>query len=250
MTPLIEVCIEGPDAVVTAQENGADRVELCAGLALGGLTPGPGVVDRALEVARIPVHVLVRPREGDFLYSSEEFAAVLRDVAWLRERGAHGVVIGCLTASGEVDRERTRQLVETARPMSVTFHRAFDQTRDPLEALEVLIGCGVDRVLTSGQQRSAVDGAGTLRRLVDAAGDRITILGCGGLRPHNVRQVLDEVPLEEVHFSALQAVPSPMTFRQDQVHFNQTAPQDLRQETSAQQVRQMAELIRTSMPLG
>ncbi|GMA15277.1 copper homeostasis protein CutC (plasmid) [Deinococcus metallilatus] len=249
MTPLIEVCVEGVDAVVTAQQNGADRVELCAGLALGGLTPGPGVVERALEVARIPVHVLVRPREGDFLYSDEEFTTLLRDVEWLRECSVHGVVIGCLTQAGEVDRERTRQLVQAARPMSVTFHRAFDQARDPLEALEVLVECGVDRVLTSGQRGSAVEGAATLRQLVSAAGNRITILGCGGLRPHNIRQVLEGVPLAEVHFSALQAVPSPMTFGQTQVHFNKAAPdtEDLKRETSAEQVRRMVELIRTFM---
>lgn len=243
MTPLIELCTEGVDGLLTAQQQGADRVELCAGLALGGLTPGPGVIQEALALARIPVHVLVRPRDGDFLYSDHEFATMLRDVAWLRERDAAGVVVGCLTAQGEVDRERTRQLVQAARPMSVTFHRAFDQTRDPFEALEVLIGCGVDRVLTSGQQTSGLEGAATLRQLVRVAGERITILGCGGLRPHNIRQLLEAVPLREVHFSALQPVPSPMTIPPAQVRFGQAAT-DLRQETSARQVRQMVRLIR------
>lgn len=247
MTPLTEVCVEGVDAVVTAQRSGADRVELCAGLALGGLTPSLGTVERALQVARIPVHVLVRPRDGGFVYSPEEFATILGDVELLRARNVHGVVIGCLTASAEVDRACVTRLVRAARPMSVTFHRAFDLARDPLEALEVLIACGVDRVLTSGQHGSALEGAQTLRRLVAAAGDRITILGCGGLRPHNVVRVLEVVPLQEVHFSALQPVPSPMDAGCPQVRFTKAGDmEDVRQTTSGEQVRQMVELVRTS----
>lgn len=206
--PLVEVCVEGIDAVAVAQEHGADRVELCASLSEGGVTPSLGTVRAAVAVARIPVHVIVRPRGGDFLYSGAEFLTMLEDVRLIRETGAQGVVSGCLTPEGAVDLERTRALIAAARPLSVTFHRAFDLTPDPFRALEDLIACGVDRVLTSGQQRTAVLGADLLGALLKRAEGRIVILGCGGLRPDSVGTVLRRVPLLEIHFSALRPVGS------------------------------------------
>jgi copper homeostasis protein len=151
-TPLIEICVEGLDGFLAAQEGGADRVELCASLIEGGLTPSVGTILEVKARARIPFHVIIRPRGGDFLYSDTEFASMLADVKALRELGVPGIVIGCLTPDGRIDEDRTAQLVRAARPMKVTCHRAFDMTRDPEEALEALIRCGVDRVLTSGQR--------------------------------------------------------------------------------------------------
>ena len=160
MPLLIEVCVEGVDGLVAAQDGGADRVELCASLLEGGLTPSLGVIRQAMKVATIPFHVIVRPRGGDFLYSGLEFESMLADVEACRGLGVPGVVVGCLTADGRIDEERMRRLVEAARPMSVTCHRAFDMTRDIPEAVEALIRCGVDRVLTSGQRDTAVEGLG------------------------------------------------------------------------------------------
>ena len=168
-TPLIEVCVEGIDGLLAAEQAGADRVELCASLVEGGLTPSAGTVREALKLARIPFHVIVRPRGGDFLYSDAEFNSIVGDVEALRDLGVAGVVVGCLTADGAIDEARMRTLVEAAGPLAVTCHRAFDMTRDPTEALEALIRCGVGRVLTSGQRDTAVEGIDLLAALVNQA---------------------------------------------------------------------------------
>ena len=216
-TPLIELCVEGIDGFLTAQEAGADRVELCASLVEGGLTPSIATVRAAVKAARIPVHVIVRPRGGDFLYSDAEFTTMVEDIRALRGEGVAGVVIGCLTPDGRIDEARTRALVEAARPMSVTCHRAFDMTADAGEALEALIRCGVDRVLTSGQRDTALDGIAILKRVREQAAGRIVVMGCGALDAGNIRQVRDEAGLTELHFAALKAVPSGMAFRNPHV---------------------------------
>jgi copper homeostasis protein len=214
--PLIEVCVEGPDGAVAAAQGGADRVELCASLLEGGLTPSLGVLRATLVAVRIPVMAMVRPRGGDFLYSDLEFAAMLDDVAAFKAAGAAGVVFGCLTADGDVDTGRTRALVEAAKPLAVTFHRAFDMARDPSAALEALIGCGVDRVLTSGQRPTALAGLDLLRRLAARAAGRIVVMGCGALSADTIATVRD-AGLPELHFSALQAVASPMRWRNPEI---------------------------------
>ncbi len=215
--PLIELCVEGIDGFLAAQEAGADRVELCASLMEGGLTPSLATIRAAVQAARIPVHVIIRPRGGDFLYSKAEFETMVEDIAALRDEGVAGVVIGCLTPDGEIDEARTRALVEAARPMSVTCHRAFDMTADAGEALEALIHCGVDRVLTSGQRDTAVEGIAILKRAVEQAAGRIVIMGCGALDAENIRKVRDETGLTEMHFAALKTVPSGMAFRNPHV---------------------------------
>jgi copper homeostasis protein len=211
--PFIEICVEGIDGLVAAQVAGADRVELCAALVEGGLTPSIGTVRAALAVATIPFHVIVRPRGGDFLYSDLEHRSMLDDVAALRDAGVAGIVIGCLRADGTVDEERMTALTEAAGPLAVTCHRAFDMTRDPLEALEALIRCGVDRVLTSGQRDSAIEGADLLADLVERAGNRIIVMGCGALDADNIRNIQRHTGLSEMHFAALRDVPSGMLYR-------------------------------------
>lgn len=210
---MIEVCVEGVDGAVAAAEGGADRVELCASLIEGGITPSLGTVRAAVAAVRVPVMVMVRPRGGDFLYSEREFASMLDDVAALRSSGAAGVVFGCLTADGAIDEARTRALVEAARPLSVTVHRAFDMTADPRTALEALVRCGVDRVLTSGQQVRGIDGVGMLAALVRQAAGRIIVLGCGALDTATIGAVRREAGLAELHFSAPAVVASAMGYR-------------------------------------
>jgi copper homeostasis protein len=210
--PLVEVCVEGPDAAVAAESGGADRVELCASLMEGGVTPSPGVVRATLRAVRIPVMAMVRPRGGDFLYSALEFAAMLEDVAAHKASGVAGVVFGCLTPQGDIDTARTAALVTAARPLSVTVHRAFDMARDPEAALEALIGCGVDRVLTSGQQPTALAGLPLLTRLVARSGGRIVVMGCGEVRP-DTASALRNAGLTELHFAAPKDVPSGMLWR-------------------------------------
>jgi len=215
--PLIELCVEGIDGFLAAQEAGADRVELCASLMEGGLTPSLATIRAAVKAAKIPVHVIIRPRGGDFLYSDAEFASMVEDVKALREEGVAGVVIGCLTPDGKIDEARTKALVEAARPMSVTCHRAFDMTADAHEALEALVRCGVDRVLTSGQRDTAVEGIAILKSAVEQAAGRIVVMGCGALDAGNIRTVRDEAGLTEMHFAALKTVPSGMAFRNPHV---------------------------------
>lgn len=211
--PLIELCVEGIDGAVAAAEAGADRIELCASLVEGGITPSLGTVRAAVAAVRVPVMVMVRPRGGDFLYSDREFASMLDDVATMRGSGAAGVVFGCLTADGAIDEARTRALVAAARPMSATVHRAFDMTADPAEALEALVRCGVDRVLTSGQAPTAREGLALLGRLQAQAAGRIVILGCGALDADSIATVWRAAGLAELHFAAPATVASAMRHR-------------------------------------
>lgn len=215
--PLIEVCVEGIDGLLAAQSAGADRVELCASLLEGGLTPSLGTVRAALQRATIPFHVIVRPRGGDFLYSEAEFASMVADVEALRDLGVAGVVVGCLKADGTIDESRMTVLVEAAGPLAVTCHRAFDMTREPAEAIEALIRCGIGRVLTSGQRDTAVEGQALLAQLVKQAAGRIIVLGCGALDARNIAGVQRATGLTEMHFAALKDVPSGMNYRNPQV---------------------------------
>ncbi|MER9895710.1 copper homeostasis protein CutC [Mesorhizobium sp. M0119] len=215
--PLIEICVEGIDGLLAAQAAGADRVELCASLIEGGITPSFGTVRTALELATIPFHVIVRPRGGDFLYGEAEYRSMLADVRALAELGVAGVVVGCLNADGMIDEQGMSELVKAAGRLNVTCHRAFDMTRDPTEALEALVRCKVGRVLTSGQHDTALEGADLLADLVRQAGDRIIILGCGGLDPENIGKVRRKTGLSEMHFAALKDVPSAMRYRNPKV---------------------------------
>ena len=223
-TPLIEICVEGIDGLLAAQQAGADRVEFCASLIEGGLTPSLGTVREALKLANIPFYVMVRPRGGDFLYSDTEFSSMVGDVEALRDLGVAGVVVGCLTADGAIDEARMGTLVEVAGPLAVTCHRAFDMTRDAAEALEALIRAGVGRVLTSGQRDTAMEGIELLAALVKQAAGRIVILGCGALDAGNIATVRARAGLAEMHFAALKDVPSGMRFRNPHVGMGGSDP--------------------------
>jgi copper homeostasis protein len=221
--PLIEICVEGIDGLAAAQSAGADRVELCASLLEGGLTPSMGVVRQALKIATIPFHVIIRPRGGDFLYSELEYETMLDDVRACRELGVVGVVFGCLTPDGRIDEVRMAELTTAARPMKVTCHRAFDMTRDGDEAIEALVRAGVDRVLTSGQRDTALEGIDILKRTHEVARGRITIMACGALDEGNVAEVLKRSQADELHFAALTTVGSRMAFRNPHVGMGGTA---------------------------
>ena len=188
-------------------------MELCAGLVEGGTTPSMGTLGLVLERAGIDTVVLVRPRGGDFLYAPEDLDTILRDVAVVRASGAYGIATGALTPEGSVDVRAMESIMEAAGPLSVTFHRAFDMVRDPAEALETLIGLGVDRVLTSGLERSVPEGKGLIRELVQRAGRRISIMPGGGLREESLRGIVEETGVREVHFTALSHWESPMVHR-------------------------------------
>ncbi len=198
---------------MAAERGGADRVELCAALVEGGTTPSLGAIREARARTRLRIMVMIRPRAGDFLYSDVDLAVMERDIRAAKEIGVDGVVFGLLDPDGDVDVPRTGRLVEIARPLEVTFHRAFDHTRDPVLALEKLIAAGVTRVLTSGQERTAAEGAALLARLVGLAGSRIAVMPGGGIREHNVREIVERTGAREVHLSAGGAEPSAMIFK-------------------------------------
>ncbi|SEK58714.1 copper homeostasis protein CutC [Nonomuraea pusilla] len=209
-----EICVDSTAGALAAEEAGAHRVELCAALFEGGLTPTLGTVEATLAaVSSIRVHVIIRPRGGDFIYDPYEIAAMERDVATVAAAGAHGVVIGALTPSGEVDAEVAERLIGAAGGLSVTFHRAFDMAADPFAALDALAGLGVDRVLTSGQDVTALEGAPLIAALVEHAGDRLVVMPGGGITPRNVNRVVEATGVTEIHFGALVDAPSPAVHR-------------------------------------
>ncbi|HMN87549.1 MAG TPA: copper homeostasis protein CutC [Bauldia sp.] len=209
---IYEICVDSVDGVKAAKAAGAHRVELCADLIEGGITPSLGMIRRARAVEGIKLHVIIRPRGGDFLYDDDEFAMMETDIDVAKAEGADGVVIGLLTADGQVDVERTRILVARARPMAVTFHRAFDMATDAFAALEALIGLGIERVLTTGQEPSPLEGLPLIVELMEKAGGRIIVMP-GGAAPKTVGRIVAAAHPAEMHFAALAPVESAMRFR-------------------------------------
>lgn len=214
---IFEICVDAVAGVRAAKAAGAQRVELCGDLIEGGITPSRGMMRQARTIAGIGLHVMIRPRGGDFLFDDDEFAIMEADIDTAKTEGADGVVIGLLTEAGTVDDERARALIGRARPLSVTFHRAFDMTPDPFEALETLIGLGVDRVLTSGQEASVLEGLPLIAELVRKAGRRIIIMPGGGITPRNAARIVAAASPKEMHFAALEPAASGMTFRRAHV---------------------------------
>jgi copper homeostasis protein len=214
---ICEICVDSVEGVRAAKAAGAARVELCASLIEGGITPSRGMIQQARAVSGIKLHVIIRPRGGDFLFSEVEFTAMAADIETAKLEGADGVVIGQLTADGLVDVARTRQLMALARPMAVTFHRAFDVTPDAFSALETLVDLGVDRILTSGQEASVLEGLPLVAELVKRAGDRIIIMPGGGITARNVERIIAAANPREIHFAALQLESGDMRFRRDHV---------------------------------
>jgi copper homeostasis protein len=218
MTGLIsEICIDSPAGAIAAERAGANRVELCANLLEGGTTPSLGLMEATIARTKLPVQVMVRPRGGDFLYSQIEVDMMLRDIAAAKQARAGGVVFGCLTAEGDIDATLTQRLIAAARPLSVTFHRAFDVARDAERSLDILIGLGIDRLLTSGQEPNALEGAPLIRRLIERSGGRIIVMPGGGITARNVARVLQETGAAEIHFAALTESQSTMTHRNPHV---------------------------------
>lgn len=210
---LVEACVDALDAALEAARGGADRLELCGELLQGGVTPSAGLIGAVWEEIDIPLFVLIRPRTGDFLYSAGEIDVMHRDIALAKSLDADGVVLGALTADGAVDVAIMRMMIEAARPMRVTFHRAFDFVRDQDAALELLIELGVDRVLTSGGAPTALEGAPALARLVERAGDRLTVLAGGSIDASNVAEVVRRSGVREVHLRGAEPVESAMRHR-------------------------------------
>lgn len=218
----VEICVDSAAGAAAAERGGADRVELCANLLEGGTTPSAGCIKLARRV-KIGLFVMIRPRGCDFLYQPEELDVMREDIRIAKDLGADGVVFGCLTADGNINCSQTEQLLNLARPLQVTFHRAFDMSVNPAQALEDLIALGVDRVLTSGQESSALEGMALIRALHKQAAGRIRVMAGGGINLQNVEHLIDSTGITEVHLSARNAVESGMIYRNPRVFMGGTS---------------------------
>lgn len=208
----LEICANSIHSALIAQDAGAHRVELCENLNEGGTTPSFGTISETRKHLHISLFVLIRPRSGDFLYTKEEFEVMKTDIELCKKIGCDGIVIGLLTKEGEVDYDRTLELVKLAAPMEVTFHRAFDRCKDPFEALELIIKMGCKRILTSGLQNSVLEATDLIKKLIEQAGDRISIMPGAGINSSNILELKKITKAKEYHSSAKTNRPTLMNY--------------------------------------
>jgi len=246
MPTFLEICCGSIDDALQAQAGGAQRIELCSALFLGGLTPSLGTMQYARQQLKLPIIAMVRPRGGGFCYTDAEFATMERDAETMLAEGADGIVFGILREDGTIDLRRTRRLREIAGAKQSVFHRAFDVTPDPFRALDELIGLGVTRILTSGQQDTVPEGADLIRRLIEYAADRIEILPGGGIKPFNLEDVVARTGCTQVHMTAFKTVEDRSTHQHQNVTFGGSLrpPEDRYSMTDAGLVRQIADKLR------
>ena len=241
---ILEICAGSVESAIAARDGGAQRIELCAALEVGGVAPSAGVIAEARKVEGLTLNVIIRPRGGDFLYNAYEVACMEEDIRTCKKLGADGVVIGALTAEGDIDTAACKRLIDAADGMSVTFHRAFDMCRNPEKALEELIALGCNRVLTSGQAHTAEVGQELIRKLVIQANGRIIIMPGCGVNSNNAANILQATGTNEIHASARKSVGSGMIFRNSSVNMgNSDCDEYARKETDVNEVRSIVESI-------
>ena len=236
MLEVIAFCLE---ACTIAQEAGADRIELCDNHSEGGTTPSYGMIKAARAKLHIPLHPIIRPRGGDFLYTADEIRIMQDDIAICKELGCDGVVLGLLLSNGSIDKENTAKLVTKAYPMEVTFHRAFDRVRDPFSALNDIIDCGCTRILTSGLQHKAEEGIELIRALQEKSQEAVIILPGSGIRADNIEKIMVGTGVQEVHSSALSFQPGKMSYTNPEISENLSYP-----IPDPEEVRRMAAILR------
>lgn len=242
---ILEVCVGSVQSAIAARDGGAKRVELCSALEIGGVTPSAGLIREVRKVEGIALHVLIRARGGDFLYDDNEVASMEQDIIVAKECGADGVVIGALTADGDIDKKACQRLMNAAQGMTVTFHRAFDMCRNPLQALEDIIQLGCNKVLTSGQGATAQAGIELLKTLVQTANGRISIIPGCGVNADNASKIIKGCGATEIHASARKSVGSNMRYRHSGVSMgNPDNDEFARKETDRDEVRRIVEAIR------
>lgn len=199
---LLEICVDSLESARAAEAGSAHRLELCANLNLGGTTPSYGLLQACLKQSKLPIMMMIRPRAGSFVYSDLEFEVMKRDVALAKCMGVQGVVFGCLSSDGNVDVQKTKELIDLARPLEVTFHRAFDVVADPFEALETLITLGIDHLLTSGQKATAYEGHELIQALVKQAAGRLSVMAGAGVSEENIAEIVQVTNVQACHASA------------------------------------------------
>ena len=237
--PILEIAVFSVEAALDAFKAGAHRVEFCENPFEGGTTPSYGSLATLSMLTDKPVFPIIRPRGGDFLYTENEFNSMRSDVLLARKLNFPGIVLGLLTSEGAIDTDRTKRLVDLARPMEVTFHRAFDRCKDPLHALEEVIKTGCKRILTSGQVPNAADNLPLIKKLVAQAGNRIIIMPGSGIRSHNMKEIMTETGATEIHSSARKMIPSQMQY------FKSTMQEELLTTgVDASEIKKMLELLK------
>lgn len=241
---LIEIAVDSVASAIAAERGSAARVELCANLLEGGVTPSVGMIAVVRAATSIGLHVMVRPRGGDFSYEPQEIDVMARDIAMAKSLGADGVVLGILTTSGRVDVNRTRRLVDLARPLEVTFHRAFDMCADLLGSLEDVCATGADRLLTSGGEANCLEGMETIAALVNAARGRIAIMAGGGIRPENAARIIAATGVRDIHSGLSTAIESPVAYRNPRVAMGKAQGREYeRHQVTEESVRELRESI-------
>lgn len=243
----IEICANSIASCIAAQNGGAERVELCAGMSEGGTTPSYGEVITARERLNIQLHTIIRPRGGDFLYSKLEHQVMCKDIEIMYNIGVNGIVIGCLTKDGEVDMKQNKALITAAKGMSITFHRAFDMCKNPMESLEKIIDLGCHRILTSGQMTTAQQGTKLIQQLVQKANGRITIMPGGGINQQNIIEIAQQTQATEFHLSARSNTESQMIYRNPKVNIrerNITTDEYYQKTTNPLLVKQIINMLK------
>ena len=217
MKKKLEICCYTVESAIMAEKAGADRIELCENYSEGGTTPSYGSIKTTIEKLNIPVNVIIRPRGGDFLYSDTEFEIIKQDVKTVKQLGANGVVIGFLNSDGAIDIEKTKEIIGLAKPMKITFHRAFDRCKNPFVALEQLIDLKIDRILTSGQKHKAFDGINLISQLVKQAGNNLIIMLGSGVNDKNISELIEKTHATEFHSSAKIFLSSKMNYMEKDI---------------------------------
>jgi copper homeostasis protein len=241
---LIEVCVDSVASARAAERGGAGRLELCSALVEGGISPSAGLIETTKAAVRVPLHVMIRPRGGDFCYDPHEFDAMKRDIELVKRFGADGVVFGILDLNGQIDARRTQELLDLSRPLSVTFHRAFDVTADLFRALEDLCNLGIDRVLTSGGYRTCLLGREKIADLIKKADRRIVVMPGGGIKPENARNLVERTGAREIHVGLRSVLPSPMAYRNYNVIMGSAEDEYQRFGVLEEDVRRLREALR------
>lgn len=239
----LEVCANGYESALAAQKGGAKRVELCDNLAEGGTTPSYAQIALSKKNLSIEVWPIIRPRGGDFLYSELEFDLIKEDIKICKSLNCDGIVIGILKADGNIDKERCAELIALAKPLPISFHRAFDMSNNLEKSLEDLIELGIVRVLSSGGSSSAIRGADTLAKLILQAEGRITVMPGAGVNENNLRDLIDKTGATEIHASAKEFVTSKMGYRNIQTKMGNIEDEYQYELTSAEKVRKMIEIL-------
>jgi copper homeostasis protein len=243
----LEICVDSVESAINAQIAGADRVEFCDNLLEGGTTPSYGAIVSARSNLDIGLHVIIRPRGGDFLYSDLEYDIMRRDIEICGENEVDGIAIGILRTGGNIDIERTAKLIEFAYPMSATFHRAFDMCSDPVQALEDVIDTGCARLLTSGLKNKAQDGIEIIRQLAIQAGERIIIMPGGGIDETNVALIITATKVKEIHLTGRKTIDSEMIFRRQGIYMGEVSsvPEFARKVADPERIESIVNILKT-----